>query len=479
MNPDLLLRIVEALADFFLKTTLAFGVCLVFSWLVDSPNRRFMIWLGFLYGSATYWLWLANGVLAGGQFSAGARHASYQPATSTVGGFQIPGSWAFPLGVALRVIGIAYLLVLSYSLLTHIKRQRQLKWVLGFTTKPPVEIAKTFRLLAESLHVGHSRLLVLSGMISPATFGWIRPTILLPPLCLEQDASELEDILRHELHHVRRLDFFWDRFAMVCRAVLFFHPAAWYAVSKVQVDRELACDLAVVSHSPGRRATYAECLVRFARLTLSEDPNAWGIDFASSSEHLKVRVHSILAESRKPSAWLTASRIGSGLMLLAGALEMAPSLAVLLSYTQQQMSQPSTTEPRASHSRMGVEARATREVRPLSFPAPRNADAAVANLGQPGGIQPTTDSPADSNTQGPSSTQGNSGPQLLRHRSPAIGKSFGPYSKGAKQQTIALTDPDSPGQVSKTGDQNRKQTLQQSATAAVEIYRRLAEVDRH
>ena len=479
MNPDLLLRIVAALAGFFLKTTLAFGVCLVFSWLVDSPNRRFMIWLGFLSGAATYWLWLANGVLAGGQLSAGAQRASDQPAASTVGAFQIPGSWAFPLGVALRVIGIAYLLVLSYSLLTHIKRQRHLKWVLGFTTKPPVEIAETFQLLAESLHVGRSRLLVLSGVISPATVGWIRPTILLPPLCLEQDPSELEDILRHELYHVRRLDFFWDGFAMVCRALLFFHPAAWYAVRKVQFDRELACDLAVVSHSPGRRATYAECLVRFARLTLSEDPKTWGMDFAASSEHLKARVHSILAESGKPSGWLTSLRIGCGLILLAGSLGIAPSLAVLLSLHP--AADVATIDVRAWRLslRNGTEARATRKVRPLSFPAPRNTDSAVANFGQPEGIQPPTDSPADSNTEGPSSTQSSSGPQLLHRRSPATGKFFGPDSNGAKQQTVALTDPDAPGHVSKTGDQNRKQTLQQSATAAVGIYNRLAEVDRH
>jgi beta-lactamase regulating signal transducer with metallopeptidase domain len=479
MNPDHLLRIVAALAGFGLKTALAFGVCLVFSWLVDSPNRRFMIWLAFLYGAAAYWIWLAKGVLAGGQLSACAPHASAQATTSTVSTWQIPGSWALPLGVALRVIGIAYLLVLSYILLTHIKRQRHLKWVLSFTTKPPVEIAETFQPLAESLHVGRSRLLVLSGVTSPATFGWIRPTILLPALCLEQDPSELEDILRHELQHARRLDFFWNGFAVVCRALLFFHPAAWYAVRKVQFDRELACDLAVVSHSPGRRATYAECLVRFARLTLSEDPKTWGIDFAASSEHLKARVHSILAGSRKPSGWLTSLRIGCGVTLLAGSLGIAPSLAVLLSYTQQQMSQPLTSEPRPSHSGMDTEARATRKVRPLSFPAPRNKDAAVANLGQPEGIQPPTHSPPDSTTEGQSSTQSGSGPQLLHRRSPATGRSFGPDSNGAKQQTVALTDPDAPGQVSKTGDQNRKQTLQQSATAAVGIYKRLAEVDRH
>ena len=65
MNPDLLLGIVAALAGFVLKTTLAFGVCLAISWLAGSPNRRFTVWLGFLSGTAAYWLWMANGFLAG------------------------------------------------------------------------------------------------------------------------------------------------------------------------------------------------------------------------------------------------------------------------------------------------------------------------------------------------------------------------------------------------------------------------------
>ena len=152
------------------------------------------------------------------------------------------------------MIGILYLLVLSCILFTHVKKQRHLKWVLRFTSEPPIEIAETFQPIAESLHVGRSRLLVLSGVTSPATFGWIRPTILLPDVCLEQDRSELEDILRHELHHVRRWDFVWNGFALVCRALLFFHPAAWYAVRKMQFDRELACDLAVVSQLSGKKS---------------------------------------------------------------------------------------------------------------------------------------------------------------------------------------------------------------------------------
>ena len=479
MNQDLLLGIVAAFAGFVLKTTLAFGICWVLNWLAGSPNQRFMSWVGFLYGAAAYWLYLANGVLAGRQLSASAPFASAHSATSTVGALQIPGSWAFPLGIALRVIGILYLLVLSYILLTHIKKRRQLKWVLGFTCQPPVEIVEVFQSLANSLHVGRSRLLVLSGAASPATFGWIRPTILLPDVCLEQDSSELEDILRHELHHVRRWDFLWNGFAIVCRALLFFHPAAWYAVRKMQFDRELACDLAVISDSPGARAKYAECLVHFARLNSSQDPKTWGIDFAASSEHLKARVHSILAGSKKPSAWLICLRTACGLTLLAGFVSVAPSLSVLLSYAQQQRAEALTTEIRIAHSGAETRAQASRRGRLLASPAPMSADAAVASLSQTETIQATTDSSADYKPSRSSSMQSGPGPQLLHRPSPASGSSFGADSSARKQQTVALLDPGASSQNSKTGDQDRKQALQQSATAAVGIYKRLSALDRH
>jgi hypothetical protein len=63
-----LLGIVAALTGFVLKTTLAFVVGLALSWIADSPNRRFTIWLGSLYGSGAYWLWTVNGYLTGGEF---------------------------------------------------------------------------------------------------------------------------------------------------------------------------------------------------------------------------------------------------------------------------------------------------------------------------------------------------------------------------------------------------------------------------
>jgi beta-lactamase regulating signal transducer with metallopeptidase domain len=476
MNPDLLLGIVSALAGFILKMTVAFAVCLVLGWLAHSPSRRFIVWLGFLYAATGYWLWMANDLFRRGQLHVITSGAAAQPGSSVTGELQIPGSWAFPVSLALRGIGIAYLLVLNYILFTHFTKQRQLKWVLRFTTKPPAEIEATFQAIARSLGVRRARLLVLSGVASPATFGWVRPTILLPELCLQQDHSELEDILRHELHHVRRWDFVWNAFAVICRALLLFHPAAWYAVRKIQLDRELACDLAVVSDSPDSRAKYAESLVHFARLNSSQDPRAWGIDFAASSEHLRVRVRSILARPSRTSVWLFGMRIVLGLSLLGGFVWAAPSLAVLLSYAHQPLPQSLTPMIVTPHLEAGAKVRARRNARLSASLAPTAKDALVGSPSQTETVQPIQPLAMDT-SDGGSSPQNRPDPQLLRRgarsaNSPANGT-------GANQQSVVLVDNDPSGQLVKAGDHDKKEAIQQSLTAAAGVYRRLGAVDRH
>jgi beta-lactamase regulating signal transducer with metallopeptidase domain len=475
MNPDILLGILAAVLGFALKTTLAFGVCLALSWLANSPNRRFIVWVSFLFCAAAYWAWLAIDVLRVlimGRSSATASGAAASHVASAAGALQIPAAWSFPLSIAFRAIAIAYLLALAYLLFTYIKEKRQLKWVLGFTTKPPVEIADIFQPLAQGLRGGRARLLVLSGIVSPATFGWIRPTILLPDVCLQQDRSELEDILRHELHHIRRWDFVWNGFAIVCRALLFFHPAAWYAVRRMQFERELACDLAVVSDSPEGRARYAECLIHFARLNASQDPRAWGVDFAASSEHLKARVQSILAGSKSTSNWLLGLRIACGTTLMAGFVCVVPSLTILLSYGHQQVSQPAISPTSASASMTEPLSRATRKARAARHLVPTSGNVADASSSKAGATEPIATLPAAHGTVGPS-TQQSSGPQLL-HRSQSAGAG---HNSAPKQQTVVLIDGDDSGQIVKTGDHDRKQALQQSITAAAGIYKRLGAVD--
>ncbi len=339
MSAETQLAIVATFAGFLLKASLAFLICWALSELLVSPSKKFKVWLAFLSGSACYWLWLIQAFVPI-QLPRGRVPLPSVPAlTGPVGNLQLQTSWAFPVSIALPVLGALYSLVLGYFLLAGIKQRLQLRWVLRFAYKAPKHIEDVFRSIVQDMYGGRVRLLVLSGIPSPATFGWVRPTVLLPSFCLERDGGELEYIFRHELHHIRRLDFACNAIASLCRALLFFHPAAWYAMRRLQLEREFACDLAVVCDSPDQRAMYAECLIRFARLNLAEAPRPWNLDFAGKSVQLKARIHKLLSESKEFSAWLLSFRAACGILLCGGFLTLLPSLRVALSYAQREINQ--------------------------------------------------------------------------------------------------------------------------------------------
>ena len=471
MNPGILSLTLAGLAGFILKTTLAFGICWVLDRIVASPNAKFMTWLGFLCGVGAYWLWLASSFLAVGRFSAAAQYSSIPPAASAGGAWQIPASWILPLGFALRALAILYFLVLGYFLFAYTRKQLHLRWVLRFACKPPVEIAEVFRCLAESLHVGHSRLLVLTGITSPATFGSIRPTILLPSFCLEQDRSGLENILCHELHHVRRWDFTSNGFAAACRALLFFHPLVRYAVRKMQFQRELACDLAVVCDSPEKQAQYAECLVRFARLIASGNQEPWGIDFAASSAHLTARVHSVLAGSKKSSGWLLGLRTVCGLALFAGFIGILPSLAVVFFYAQQQVSQPFIPPMHAfSHPVNATRAKARRKVNRVSASATAaSADAMAPTTNQPEAVQLLSPAP-DASTYPKAGDDSGTRRNSEQTAPPASGPSGNPSASrwpthlpgktGIQQPSVTSIIRDAASQISWGGDHDHDRHFQ-------------------
>lgn len=329
MRPEAQLAMIAALAGFLLKTSIGFCVCWLVSRAVVSPSQRFRFWLGSLFVASLYWLWLLASPLP---------HVPPAPihalsGAAPVSTLQVQSAWASPLALLLRAIGGVYVLALAYFFAARIKQHARLRWTLQFTYKAPESIDAIFRAIASQLNIGHARVLMLSGIHSPATFGWRRPVILLPPDC-EENESELHDILRHELQHVRRRDYLWNSIGSFCRALLCFHPGAWYAMRRMKLEGELACDLAVVGSSPERRANYAESLVRFARLRVAQEATPWNLDFAGSPSQLNIRVRSILAAGRSVPSWLLGLRAAFGLILVAGFFVAAPSLFVVLSYQQ-------------------------------------------------------------------------------------------------------------------------------------------------
>ncbi|HSC28276.1 MAG TPA: TonB family protein [Vicinamibacterales bacterium] len=97
----------------------------------------------------------------------------------------------------------------------------------------------------------------------PVTFGLLRPVVLLPRKLESMPPAVQRAVLAHELWHVRRRDWVWGLGEECVRAVLWFHPAIWYLVSRVQAAREEVVDELSILLTNARRS-YLEALLAFA-----------------------------------------------------------------------------------------------------------------------------------------------------------------------------------------------------------------------
>ncbi|HET9790772.1 MAG TPA: M56 family metallopeptidase, partial [Candidatus Angelobacter sp.] len=84
---------------------------------------------------------------------------------------------------------------------------------------------------------------------------------------------------------------------------LFFHPAVWSARKKMRLERELACDRAVVEACPDHRADYAASLAQFVRLSFRTSSPSHHVQFAAPSSLLGKRIRTILFDADTGPGW--------------------------------------------------------------------------------------------------------------------------------------------------------------------------------
>ncbi|HUL77638.1 MAG TPA: M56 family metallopeptidase, partial [Vicinamibacteria bacterium] len=127
----------------------------------------------------------------------------------------------------------------------------------------PLEPGPWLRALRDEI-APRARFLLSDETVTPATFGLIRPLVLLPPLFGAMDRERQRAVALHELVHARRGDWLALLLEEVVSAVLFFHPAVHWLVGRVRLAREQTVDAVVVDRLGGREA-YLESLVEVAR----------------------------------------------------------------------------------------------------------------------------------------------------------------------------------------------------------------------
>ncbi|MBS1822849.1 MAG: M56 family metallopeptidase [Acidobacteria bacterium] len=115
----------------------------------------------------------------------------------------------------------------------------------------------------------------------PSVAGFFRPRILLPQSIYGQlSPQEREQIVLHEMEHLRRWDD-WTNLAQKIGLALFpLNPALNWIERRLCMERELACDDCVLAATSAHKA-YASCLTNLAeqsllRRNISLALGAWG-----------------------------------------------------------------------------------------------------------------------------------------------------------------------------------------------------------
>jgi hypothetical protein len=101
------------------------------------------------------------------------------------------------------------------------------------------------------------------------------------------------------------------------------------------VQRELACDQAVVAVRPEHRADYATTLAHFVRRHMLERRASLGVDLAASASFLGMRIRAILSEPRTTPRWQKLSRATASAGLIAVFGVFCPALAVFVEFAPQ------------------------------------------------------------------------------------------------------------------------------------------------
>ena len=138
---------------------------------------------------------------------------------------------------------------------------------------------------------GGTCIYVSDAVKSPCLAGLI-PAVYLTEDVLQADEAEL--ILRHELTHLRHLDFLWSLCRTAAVTVYWWNPFIWLAAICSKRDAELACDEAVAAKLPeSKRFAYARAILaqaprKTAALSLAGPPVKERILFLTKKQRTSV-----------------------------------------------------------------------------------------------------------------------------------------------------------------------------------------------
>ena len=221
----------------------------------------------------------------------------------------------------------------------------------------------------------HADVRLVPGLDQPATFGVVRPVVLLPGCILDQPHEIQRALVAHELIHVQRRDWLWVLCEELLLALCWFNPAMWWIVSEVRRTREEAVDeLAVLA--TGSRRTYVKALLAFAGdSTLAPAPA-----FAQR-RHLFRRILLLSTEAAMSSSRIVFSSAAMALVLVSGTWYAAAAFPLVEDSVMLQDQGPGPLEQRARALTAGNPAPKRTDYRAPEYPSEGRAVGASGVIG--------------------------------------------------------------------------------------------------
>jgi TPR repeat protein len=102
-------------------------------------------------------------------------------------------------------------------------------------------------------------------LLEPGLFGVFAPVVVLPEsIVAGLSPRQLDAVLVHELSHWRRRDNLTAALHMIVEGLFWFYPLVWWIGRRLVVEREQACDEAVIQSRCDRQA-YAEAILKICQ----------------------------------------------------------------------------------------------------------------------------------------------------------------------------------------------------------------------
>jgi beta-lactamase regulating signal transducer with metallopeptidase domain len=218
--------------------------------------------------------------------------------------------WLAGLWLAGVVLLAGKLFVTSRRLGAGIRRQR------------PVTDTTMLNLLEDCKQEADVRtpltLIETSAVGSPALHGFVRPRLLLPAGFIQNfSPAELRYVFLHELGHVKRGDIPLNWLMAGLLVLHWFNPLVWFAFSRMQADREMACDALVLARTgEAENQSYGQTIIKLLETFCRPARSPGMVGILENQNQMRRRI-SMIAKFKKSNRWpLAAMGVFAGLAIV-------------------------------------------------------------------------------------------------------------------------------------------------------------------